>query len=504
MRRVKEEHKDQATSSQKDIEKRTDLTDEELTSDKQLSTSKKEEKKKFNEEINVFKEPNKDKDVKEVNKQEGKEVNKKTNTFLHLPLDSNVLLNNSLSPDTSELILPPPSSPVNPAYSLKQRSRNKRYKIERRLNSFSNKNSRQNNSSDDSDQPINQGSSNDEEDENDDGYANSSVNQSSAEEELIDLESSDEKIGKLYTESDLEKLFSKTVEQKEENELKNDDKKNENDSNYNAQSNQTSNSNNLLTVQHSHSSEKLKSLDSQSLPNSPTVLSSAASSATLVASPLNKVAPGSLGESFDKDNETNLQNNNQSKETTLKDNNNNSFKPQSTVSFSNQVDTKSIFEPNQPSQSQHYPYHSSKTNTPKHTSQPQYFLWNQQHQPNYNPFVSSNVDYQPHHKLSTTSTTSGASMNYLRVKGTKNLIDNHNFLDSLNTTPRSSFQADYSAHTTPRSSFQLSDSQQMMSSKAGVVVTSSRNSTRRSSSASASAAFAVATAASSMHIFIFK
>jgi len=64
------------------------------------------------------------------------------------------------------------------------------------------------------------------------------------------------------------------------------------------------------------------------------------------------------------------------------------------------------------------------------------------------------------------------------------------------TTPRSSFQTDVTVLSTPRSSFQFPDSQ-TMSSKAGVVVTSSRQSARRSSTASAASAFAVATAASS-------
>ncbi|UYV76857.1 RASGRF1 [Cordylochernes scorpioides] len=80
---------------------------------------------------------------------------------------------------------------------------------------------------------------------------------------------------------------------------------------------------------------------------------------------------------------------------------------------------------------------------------------------------------------------------------------------SQSTTPRSSFQTESTILSTPRSSFQFADSP-THSSKAGVVVTSSRASTRRSvtfhspssytgrsSSASASAAFAAATAAAS-------
>ena len=58
-------------------------------------------------------------------------------------------------------------------------------------------------------------------------------------------------------------------------------------------------------------------------------------------------------------------------------------------------------------------------------------------------------------------------------------------------------ESEMGASSTPRSSFQTHGSESpQMSSKAGVVVTSSRQSQRRSSSASAAAAFAIATAGS--------
>lgn len=68
---------------------------------------------------------------------------------------------------------------------------------------------------------------------------------------------------------------------------------------------------------------------------------------------------------------------------------------------------------------------------------------------------------------------------------------------STSTTPRLSVQTDSTMLSgTPRSSFQITDSPQL-SSKAGVVITSSRASTRRSSTHSAAAAFAAATAGAS-------
>lgn len=532
LKRVKEEDKDQSTNKSivygQGGEQRELIGAEQqrTAADKQQeqfsSTSKPFEERPVNEadqkqlikdQLDVFNEPAsegsstgaKQTDESETNKQEGdsqggnsKRSIDRSSAYLHLPLDSSQL-NNPLSPD---VILPPPSSPVNPAYSLKQRSRNKRYKIARRLNSLTgNKNS-----SDESDQQINQHASSNE-DEDDDVYEiDSSVN-SSAEDELIDMESTEERTTKLYSKSDLEKLLSDASEQDsegpgEKGDLDGKELFEKQLTNLDANAQPTnSGTNNLLTVQHSHSSDKLKSLETQSSPNSPTVLSSAASSATLVASPLNKQAPESLGakDSFDaddsiRDEETEKPepqyhvSRRQSRENVKDKNNNIPSKPQSSVSFSNQV-TKTNYLSNQPPIAS-----TSRTTTPKHAPPPpQYFLWNKDAQP-------STVDYQPHHKLSTTSTTSGASMNYLRVKSAKNAAasaDNHGLiLDSCNTTPRASFQSDFS---TPRSSFQMSESQQMMSSKAGVVVTSSRNSTRRSSSASAASAFAAATAASSKY-----
>lgn len=496
-----------------------------------------EAKQSISDQLDVFNEPTKEADgsgekqisESEINKQEG---GKRTaSAYLHLPLDSSQL-NNPLSPDViGDVILPPPSSPVNPQYRSEQRSRNKRYKIERRLNSLTgNKNS-----SDESDQQINPHGSSDEYE------IDSSVNSSAEEDELIDMESTEERTTKLYSKSDFEKLLSDTSEQDSEgqpevekaglsSELESKDILDKQLSNLDAQP--AAGANNLLTVQHSHSSDKLKSLDSQSSPNSPTVLSSAASSATLVASPLNKTAPESLLETKDSfDAEDSLRDDEASRpepppplpqqqqqqqhqhvsrsscRENVKDKNNNiSSKPQSSVSFSNQV-TKTNYQTNQP------PIASgSRTSTPKHAppQPPQYFLWNKDNKDpqSTNPFAS-NVDYQPHHKLSTTSTTSAASMSYLRVKSAKaaaaGSADNHGLiLDSVHSTPRASFQSDFSAHTTPRSSFQMSESQQMMSSKAGVVVTSSRNSTRRSSSASAASAFAAATAASSKYTLFFS
>lgn len=88
-------------------------------------------------------------------------------------------------------------------------------------------------------------------------------------------------------------------------------------------------------------------------------------------------------------------------------------------------------------------------------------------------------------------------MNYLKVRGAgakRGSSDTES--TSQSTTPRSSFQTESTILSTPRSSFQFADSPQH-SSKAGVVVTSSRASARRSSTASAAAAFAVATAGAS-------
>ncbi|XP_054160727.1 ras-specific guanine nucleotide-releasing factor 1-like [Oppia nitens] len=105
----------------------------------------------------------------------------------------------------------------------------------------------------------------------------------------------------------------------------------------------------------------------------------------------------------------------------------------------------------------------------------------------------------PTGRLSTISTTSSTAMNYLRVRGAGSKRGSSSETESMasqSTTPRSSFQTDTTILSTPRSSFQHPDSPQM-TSKAGVVVTSSRASSRRSSTASAASAFAVATAASS-------
>lgn len=537
LKRVKEEDKDQSTNKSTvywpgaDQRELIGVEQQQTVDDKQqaLLGSKPYEERPINEadpkqlikdQLDVFNEPAV---TGEASSSDGKQINeseinkqaqeadsqggnsKRTSAYLHLPLDSSQL-NNPLSPD---VILPPPSSPVNPAYSLKQRSRNKRYKIERRLNSLTgNKNS-----SDESDQQMNQHASSNEDEDEDVYEIDSSVNSSAEEDELIDMESTEERTTKLYSKSDFEKLLSDTSEQEsegqlEKGELESKDLFEKQLTNLDANAQPANSTNNLLTVQHSHSSDKLKSLDSQSSPNSPTVLSSAASSATLVASPLNKQAPESLGakDSFDADEscrdddvaadkqEPQYHVSRRQSRENVKDKNNVSSKPQSSVSFSNQV-TKTNYLSNQPPIAS-----TSRTSTPKHVPpQPQYFLWNPKDAQPTNPFTT-NVDYQPHHKLSTTSTTSGASMNYLRVKSSKNAAasaDNHGLiLDSCNTTPRASFQSDFS---TPRSSFQMSESQQMMSSKAGVVVTSSRNSTRRSSSASAASAFAAATAASSKY-----
>jgi hypothetical protein len=90
----------------------------------------------------------------------------------------------------------------------------------------------------------------------------------------------------------------------------------------------------------------------------------------------------------------------------------------------------------------------------------------------------------PTGRLSATSTT---TMNYLRVRGAgskRGSASDTESMASQSVTPRSSFQTDTTILSTPRSSFQHSDSPQM-TSKAGVVVTSSRTSSRRSSTASA-------------------
>lgn len=86
------------------------------------------------------------------------------------------------------------------------------------------------------------------------------------------------------------------------------------------------------------------------------------------------------------------------------------------------------------------------------------------------------------------TTCSPSSMNYLKVRGAVGKRGSGSETESVSTsqtaTPRSSFQTESTILSTPRSSFQHPDSPQM-SSKAGVVVTSSRASTRRSSTASA-------------------
>ena len=97
-------------------------------------------------------------------------------------------------------------------------------------------------------------------------------------------------------------------------------------------------------------------------------------------------------------------------------------------------------------------------------------------------------------------TTKESGMSYLKVgrssSGKRGSADSAEISVTASNSPRSSFQTDITVLSTPRSSFQFTDTQQM-SSKAGVVVTSSRASARRSSTASAASAFAVATAASS-------
>ena len=89
-------------------------------------------------------------------------------------------------------------------------------------------------------------------------------------------------------------------------------------------------------------------------------------------------------------------------------------------------------------------------------------------------------------RLSATSTT--LTMNYLRVRGAGSKRGSGSSetesMGSSSITPRSSFQTETSGISTPRSSFQHPDSPQM-TSKAGVVVTSSRATSRRSSTASA-------------------
>lgn len=89
-------------------------------------------------------------------------------------------------------------------------------------------------------------------------------------------------------------------------------------------------------------------------------------------------------------------------------------------------------------------------------------------------------------RLSATSTT--LTMNYLHVRGNGSKrgsgSSESEVPGSNSITPRSSFQTDATGISTPRSSFQHPDSPQM-SSKAGVVVTSSRQTSRRSSTASA-------------------
>lgn len=95
-------------------------------------------------------------------------------------------------------------------------------------------------------------------------------------------------------------------------------------------------------------------------------------------------------------------------------------------------------------------------------------------------------------RLSTSSTT--LTMNYLRVRGAGSKrgsgSSESESVGSTSVTPRSSFQTDTTGISTPRSSFQHPESPQM-SSKAGVVVTSSRATSRRSSTASAASGISI-------------
>lgn len=114
--------------------------------------------------------------------------------------------------------------------------------------------------------------------------------------------------------------------------------------------------------------------------------------------------------------------------------------------------------------------------------------------------VSSASIGTPTAGMGSSNTLTPSSAHLLRVKGAGGKrgsgTSEYSEATSTGTTPRSSFQTETTGVSTPRSSFQHPDSPQNVS-KAGVVITSSRASSRRSSTASAASAFAVATAASS-------
>lgn len=231
---------------------------------------------------------------------------------------------------------------------------------------------------------------------------------------------------------------------------------------------------------HSTSSETLKA---QSSPNSPTVLNSTTSSTTLVGSldsqvsspgacPVMKDAPEEIPRAA-KTEKSEL------KSSIVGRSGDSPFRhtSQATVTFQ----TTS---------------HPSSTTTSVSSSAPSMsFIL----PPRANPSKCTNR-YTGSTSGNQLSTTHSAS-NYLRVRsasskrGSSDAESISYATPSSTTTPRSSFQTESTGLSTPRSSFQLPESTQM-SSKAGVVVTSSRTSSRRSSTASAASAFAVATAAS--------
>ncbi|XP_074594267.1 ras-specific guanine nucleotide-releasing factor 1-like isoform X2 [Brevipalpus obovatus] len=283
------------------------------------------------------------------------------------------------------------------------------------------------------------------------------------------------------------------------------------------------NGNTLIVPVHSQSSDTLKA--EQSSPNSPSVLSSATSSATLVGSdsksvsPVLKDAPEELptvrSHISEKSASLDSKEKTQSQSLSILDS------PLKSSSHGQQIQqqqrtTESVpktvpqesskiasmstyrevsFEPDLVTQSS-----STSSSSSAPTFAPTF------------PTISNRVSSGSQPKVTGSRFSAGnhlvplpASANFLRVKTSSSKRGSSDNVyttsestgyTSSSTTPRSSFQTESTVLSTPRSSFQLPESPQM-SSKAGVVVTSSRASTRRSSTASAASAFAVATAASS-------
>lgn len=268
------------------------------------------------------------------------------------------------------------------------------------------------------------------------------------------------------------------------------------------------------TPVHSTSSETLKA---QSLPNSPSVLSSTTSSATLVGSmdskndsprpsPVMKDAPESIPE-VSKSAQTEIKSSQSigggGKNITDLPNCLSPSKTSITCTASSTITTTTretvVTFQTTPITTPASNLQSSSTTTSISASTPTMsFALPFRATPSKSSISASSASRYAGNQL---SPGHSAASNYLRVRsasskrGSSDAESISYATQSSTTTPRSSFQTESTGLSTPRSSFQLAESTQM-SSKAGVVVTSSRASSRRSSTASAASAFAVATAAS--------